>query len=159
MMMLTNHHLILNEFNDTTETKGFNRLLYVNDTLFYTMPEHGIQQYLINNGQAVLTKEDFTDIRFNPNASFVLDGKVYLGSDIGVLKIDPFNANATKWIIFNSNVSDIRMALITGSFCPDTDYYNISGIQTQKGGPPQDDTHADRRPAQTPGRSECNHRT
>lgn len=116
MMMLTNHHLILNEFNDTTETKGFNRLLYVNDTLFYTMPEHGIQQYLINNGQAVLTKEDFTDIRFNPNASFVLDGKVYLGSDIGVLKIDPFNANATKWIIFNSNVSDIRMALITGSF-------------------------------------------
>ncbi len=66
--------------------------------------------------KAALTKEDFTDIRFNPNASFVLDGKVYLGSDIGVLKIDPFNANATKWIIFNSNVSDIRMALITGSF-------------------------------------------
>ena len=116
MMMLTNHHLILNESNDTTELKGFNKLLYVNDSLFYAMPEYGIQRYVINAGQAICVKEDFTDIRFNPNASFVLDGKVYLGSDIGVLKIDPYDTGTMRWIVFNSDVPDIRTALIAGCF-------------------------------------------
>lgn len=116
MMMLTNHHLILNESNDTTELKGFNKLLYVNDSLFYAMPEYGIQRYVINDGQAICVKEDFTDIRFNPNASFVLDGKVYLGSDIGVLKIDPYDTGTMRWIVFDSDVPDIRTALVAGSF-------------------------------------------
>lgn len=116
MMMLTNHNLVLHDTQDTTEVKGFNRLLYVNDTLFYAMPEYGIQRYVINNGRAVCVKESFSDIRFNPNASFVLDGKIYLGSGIGVLRIDPYDENNTRWIIFDSDVPDIRMALIISGF-------------------------------------------
>lgn len=115
-IILTNHHLILHDSQDTTVVKGHNKLLYVNDNLLYAMPEHGIQQYMISDGHATFIKEDFTDIRFNPEASFVLNGKVYLGSDIGVLQIDPYDENNTKWIIFNSDVPDIRMALIIGGF-------------------------------------------
>lgn len=47
LMMLTNHHLICREYNDSVSLKGYNKLLKVNDTLFYALPEFGLVKYVV----------------------------------------------------------------------------------------------------------------
>lgn len=116
LTMLTNHHIILNELHDTTDVKGFNRVLYVNDSLFYALPETGVREYAVVGGRAVMRGEYFKDIRFNPQAAVVLGDRLYLGSDIGVLSLAAGSAEGTRWIHFSSGVPDVRLIFTVAAF-------------------------------------------
>lgn len=109
LMMLTNHSLILPESRDTIEVKGFNKLLYVNDSLFYALPETGLCEYAVHDGHAELLGEYYGDIHFNPQASFVHGDRIYLGSDIGVLTIAAGNVSDARWVEFCPDAPNIRM--------------------------------------------------
>ncbi len=109
LMMLTNHSLILSESQDTIDAKGFNKLLYVNDSLFYALPETGVREYTVSNGHVELQGEYYGDIHFNPQASFVNGDHIYLGSDIGVLTITAGNISNARWVEFRSDAPNIRM--------------------------------------------------
>ena len=69
LMMLTNHHLICREYNDSVSLKGYNKLLKVNDTLFYALPEFGLVKYVVNKDGIRERGRFFHDIRFTPKAS------------------------------------------------------------------------------------------
>ena len=111
LMMLTNHQLILHEQRDTIGVKGFNKLLYVNDSLFYALPETGLCEYAVEDGHCVLLGEYFSDIHFNPQASFVMGDRLCLGSDIGVLQMPAGNASEAEWVQLCSDVPNVRIVM------------------------------------------------
>lgn len=51
LLILTNHHLISKEYNDSIPVKGYKKILKVNDTLFYALPEFGLAKYTIDKGK------------------------------------------------------------------------------------------------------------
>lgn len=108
LTMLTSHNLIMHESQDTIKVKGYKKLLYVNDSLFYAMPEYGICSYVIRDGKMTYTGKYYGDIQFNPQASFVRDGKLYLGSDIGIIRIDAHGHTAPSWVHLDANVPNIH---------------------------------------------------
>ena len=116
LMILTNHHLICREYNDSVPLKGYNKLLKVNDTLFYALPEFGLVKYVINEGGIREQGRYFHDIRFNPEASFVIDSTLYLGSNIGVMKMNAFSKTSAKWIDMESTVPSLKIILVVTVF-------------------------------------------
>lgn len=116
LILLTNHNLILSESQDTIDAKGFNKILYVNDSLFYALPETGLREYTVSDGHAELQGEYYGDIHFNPQASFVHGDRIYLGSDIGVLTIAAGNISNARWVEFRPDAPNIRLMGITAGF-------------------------------------------
>lgn len=116
LIMLTNHKLILQNSDDTLNVKGFNKLLYVNDTLFYALPEFGIRKYLVSNGKIREAGRYYADISFTPEASFVSNGTLYLGSNIGVMMLTVNRENNPKWVDFNTKVPNLPFISLIALF-------------------------------------------
>lgn len=116
LMMLTNHHLICREYNDSVSLKGYNKLLKVNDTLFYALPEFGLVKYVVNKDGIRERGRFFHDIRFNPKASFVKGDTLYLGSNIGVMKMSVFSKTSAKWIDMESTVPSLKIISVVIAF-------------------------------------------
>lgn len=104
LISLTNHHILLQGSIDTIPARGCDRLLYVNDTLFYALSESGIRKISIDNKGCLQDRGCFyTDIRFNRAAAFVRGQRLYLGSNLGVLTINTDKKQNTEWISFQPN--------------------------------------------------------
>ena len=116
LMILTNHYLQCKELNDSVALKGYNRLLKVNDSIFYALPEFGLEKYVINHGKIEKRGLYFQDICFNPKASLVLNDTLYLGSSIGVMKQNALAIGSASWIDMDSSVPNFRMIVVGISF-------------------------------------------
>lgn len=116
LIMITNHRLTGPPYTDTIKIKGLNRLIYVSDTLFYALPEHGVRRYEVKNGHIRETGHYFSDIRFNPRAVSAIDDRLYLGSDIGVLCFRANGEDKPQWAEFDAHVPDTRLLIILFSF-------------------------------------------
>lgn len=116
LMVLTNHYLFCQEKKDSIPLKSFNKLLKVNDTLFYALPEYGLMKFLIGKEGIKECGSYFKDIRFNPKAAFALNDTLYLGSNIGVLKQSAFTDNASQWIDMETSVPSIKYLLVIIAF-------------------------------------------
>ena len=114
LITLTNHHILSQNPDDTLRVRGYNRLLYVNDTLFYALPEFGIRKFSISGGRICDKGKYYTDIRFNPAAAFVCNGRLCLGSDLGVLTIGIDREDAPRWVAFApGSTFNLRFVVIT----------------------------------------------
>ena len=116
LMILTNHYLLCKEHNDSVPLKGYNKLLKVNDSLFYALPEYGLEMYVIDDERIKKQGSYYQDIRFNPKASLVLNDVLYLGSDIGVMKLDAFSVDTVGWVDMESSVPNLTMLLAVMAF-------------------------------------------
>ena len=116
LMVLTNHYLFCQEKKDSIPLKSFHKLLKVNDTLFYALPEYGLMKFLIGKEGIKECGSYFKDIRFNPKAAFALNDTLYLGSNIGVLKQSAFTDNASQWIDMETSVPSIKYLLVIIAF-------------------------------------------
>lgn len=116
LMLLTNHYLFCHERKDSIPLKSYNKLLRVNDTLFYALPEYGLMKFLINKEGIKECGSYFKDIRFNPKAAFALNDTLYLGSNIGVLKQSAFTDNISQWIDMEASVPSIKYLLVIIAF-------------------------------------------
>lgn len=118
LISLTNHDILSHKSADSVLLRGCSKLLYVNDTLFYALSESGIHKMLIDSSGALQDKGSYyTDIRFNPAASFVKGQKLYLGSDVGVLVLDAENPDSMKWILFESDtLLSVRNIILLSGF-------------------------------------------
>lgn len=111
LTVLTNHTLVRPSRQDTLSLNGYNRLIPVDDSLFYAFPEFGVQKYAIMNGKMKYIGYYFKDIRFNAKASFCIGRTLYLVSEIGVLKLKTEEKKAPEYVAFDTNVGSIRMVL------------------------------------------------
>lgn len=111
LTVLTNHALVTPNRQDTLSLNGYNRLVAIDDSLFYAFPEFGVQRYAVMNGKAKETGYYFKDIRFNSKASFCIGHTLYLVSEIGVLKMKPGEEDVPQYVVFDNNVVSIRLVL------------------------------------------------
>lgn len=113
VMMLTNHHIITQNPTDSIQVKGYNKLLYVSDTLFYALPEFGIHKFVLESGEIKDRGLFYQDIRFNGRASFSSDYKLYLGSNLGEITFDAGEEDNLIWVSFEDplNINILYSAL------------------------------------------------
>lgn len=116
LMILTNHWLTCREYNDSVSLKGYNKLLRVNDSLFYALPEYGLVKFVVGKEGIKRRGRFFHDIRFNPKASFVMNDTLYLGSNIGVMKLGVFSKASVQWVDMESEVPSLTILLLVTSF-------------------------------------------
>lgn len=112
LIMLTNQRLISQETKDSIRIKGYKKLLYANDTLFYALPEFGLQKFIISQNKLIDKGIFFKDIRFNRNSSFSIQDKLVLGSNLGSLTVPINDEKSPIWVEFD-NAKDINFMLFS----------------------------------------------
>lgn len=118
LIILTNHQLVCKEFGDSIALKGYKKIFNVNDSLIYALPESGLVKYLLNYNQKKISEEGryFCDIRFNPDASLLMEDTLYLGSNIGVLKVGTSTPSPEKWVDMEATVFSFKLFVIIVAF-------------------------------------------
>lgn len=117
LIMLTNQQIISQKPYDSIRVKGYQKLLYINDTLFYALPESGLHKYVISNGKIQNAGTFYNDIRFNRNSVFFSKNTISLGSGIGVLNLPLHNKNTRYWTDFEQALNiNILFAVLMGGF-------------------------------------------
>lgn len=111
-MYLLNNHKIMSRLGESIDAQGYKRMLLSGDSLLFALPEQGIVSYSIHRGHIKKQKLLYSDISFEPSACISIDGKLYLGSDLGVMIITPSKGNAATWIHFNNHIVNIWVILM-----------------------------------------------
>ena len=112
LTVLTSHAIVRPAQQDTLTLNGYNRLIAINDSLFYAFPEFGVEKYAIQNGRMNRQGVYFKDILFNPKASFQNQHTLYLVSEIGVMKIKPGAEDAPQYVVFDIKITTARQVLV-----------------------------------------------
>lgn len=114
LITLTNQHIISQNPKDTIRVKGYRKLLYANDTLFYALPEFGIRKFIISGGEILDKGLFYGDIHFNQTSSLSAGNRIILGSGIGALSFLPDQEKKYQWINFGNvlNVNILHTVLL-----------------------------------------------
>lgn len=99
-MYLLYNHQIVNRLGKSVEAQGHKKMLLVGDSLLFTIPEQGMMAYAIQGGNVKKRKLLYSDISFEPSACVLIAGKLYLGSNLGVMMVTPGRESEAKWIHF-----------------------------------------------------------
>ena len=105
LIILTNHHILSQNPTDSLLVKGYNKLVYLNDTLFYAIPELGLHKFYLSQGAIKDGGIHYPDIRFRPTAIFTHGNQLFLGSNLGVLSLQAGQEDKPAWISFEAPVS------------------------------------------------------
>lgn len=112
LIMLTNQRIISQYPSDTVRVKGYKKLLYANDSLFYALPEFGIQKFTISDNRIVDHGIYYKDIRFNRNSSLSTGSRLVLVSNVGSLYLSVDKEQSPVWIHFENAINiDILRSL------------------------------------------------
>lgn len=113
LIILTNKEIISQASNDSIKAKGYKKLIYVNDTLFYALPEFGIQKFRIIDDKIINCGTFYEDIRFDKNSSFTVGNKLILVSNVGALNLEIDDENSAEWILFDKakNINIVEVFL------------------------------------------------
>lgn len=114
LIILTNREIISQESQDTIHVKGYKKLLYANDTLFYVLPEFGIQKFVIHDNKIIDKGLFYEDIRFDKISSFAVGNKLVLISNVGALNLSMNNESHGEWVSFESvhNINVLEIFLL-----------------------------------------------
>ncbi|MDR2858854.1 MAG: hypothetical protein LBV64_00455 [Mediterranea sp.] len=113
LIILTNQQIISQNSDDSARVKGYKKLLYANDTLFYALPEFGIQKFIISGNEIIDKGIFYKDIRFNRNSSSSTAGKLTLISNVGSLYLSANQEQVPVWIHFENAISiDILQSVL-----------------------------------------------
>lgn len=111
-MYLLNNHKIMSRLGESVDAQGHKKMLLSGDSLLFTLPEQGILSYSIHGGHIQKQKLLYSDISFEPSACISIAGKLYLGSDLGVMIVTQDKENAAEWIHFHNHIVSIWMILM-----------------------------------------------
>lgn len=116
LIMLTNQQIISQNPPDSIRVKGYQKLLYVNDSTFYAIPEFGIHKFSIANNKIQDRGILYADIQFNKNSTFAIRDHIFLGSSTGAFTLTVDDDSVPLWIDFeqapNTNLFYILSILI-----------------------------------------------
>lgn len=108
LIMLRQHHILLNNTDDSVKAKDINRFIYVNDSVFYGLPKYGLVKYVINKKKIEMVGRYYEDISFHPHAVFTADSLLFLGSSLGVMQVPIGQETAAQWINFYETAIQLR---------------------------------------------------
>lgn len=100
LIILTNKELIDLQLGESIKMKGYKKLLYANDSLFFAITESGLRKFELSNHHLLDKGLYFNNINFNPKASTIVKNQMFLGSNIGVLNINT-TTDEDRWVEFN----------------------------------------------------------
>lgn len=114
LIMLTNQQIISQNPADSVRAKGYQKLLYLNDTTFYALPQFGIHKFTISNGKICDNGIIFNNIRFTPKACFSTKENMVLGSAIGILNLPVDSDRSPVWTNFEPafNIDVLYIVLV-----------------------------------------------
>ena len=112
LMLLTNHHFICKEHNDSIPLKGYDRILQIDDSVFYALSENGLTK--ITESPEGFRKSDkyFNDINFTPNSAQVVEDTLVLGSNIGIMNLTANNETSPRWINMKDSVPNLKTTIL-----------------------------------------------
>lgn len=113
LITLTNQHILFEDEDNSIRAKGMKKLIQLNDSSFASIPQRGLNMYVIRDEKIIFKGKYFVDISFNPNACFIANDHLVLGSNVGSLTISPQNMNHSDWTIFGDIISiEVLSAII-----------------------------------------------
>jgi len=113
-LMATNDNIFLQGGRDTIRVEGTSALLPANDSIVYALLERGVMKIRVKGQRLKTVATFFRDIKFHSQASLVCNGRLYLGSDLGVLSFKPNKERQAEWIAMETSVIT-RRNLLEGS--------------------------------------------
>lgn len=119
IIVLTNQSIeLIDQDSSSIRLKGGAKLIPFLSNSFFVIPQQGIEKYKINNNKIIKVGDYFKDIRLNPEACFINEGRLILGSDIGTLSTSPINLNGSKWVTFDQvvHIESVSIILLTSLF-------------------------------------------
>ena len=81
----------------------------ISDSIVYAVPEAGLHKYKIRNGKIEDCGVYFDDIHFNAQAGFVHGHTLYIGSDLGVLRVENGREDTAGWVTFDNRVPSLQL--------------------------------------------------
>ncbi|WP_155941827.1 hypothetical protein [Prevotella sp. AGR2160] len=106
MLIATNDRVFLQGSRDTLMLAGIGKLLMANDTTVYAVLDNGIERLSIRNHHLYDGGHLFSDIHFNPQACQTLNGRLFLGCNLGILTFMTGHELQSSWLpITESKVS------------------------------------------------------
>lgn len=112
LIILTNKELIDSQLEERINMKGYKKLLYANDSLFFAITESGLRKFELSNHHLLDKGLYFHNINFNPKASTIAKNQMFLGSNIGVLNINA-TTGEDRWVEFNKATNINILAFIS----------------------------------------------
>ena len=113
-LMATNDNIFLQGGRDTIRVEGTSALLPANDSIVYALLERGVMKIRVKGQRLKTVATFFRDIKFHSQASLFCNGRLYLGSDLGVLSFKPNKERQAEWIPMETSVIT-RRNLLEGS--------------------------------------------
>ena len=111
LLILTHRQLIATHPADTLAARGLNRLIPLSDSLFYALPEYGIERYALQHGRWQRTNTFFRDIHFIPQAVTTIGQQLYCGTPIGTLTFAAGHEAQAQWMAEASPWLNLRILL------------------------------------------------
>lgn len=113
LILLTNQQILSLNPQDSVRVKGYKRLLYASDTLFYALPEFGIHKFSIREGKIIDRGIYFRDTRFATNSQLEND-RLQLASNVGALSFPADRESEAEWIQFDDalNINMLQTILL-----------------------------------------------
>lgn len=110
LIILTNQQIISQRPYDSLRVKGYRKLLYANDSVFYALPEFGFHKFTISKNKIIDHGLFYKDIQINPNSSFSSENQLILGSNAGTLILPVGKEEKPVWVQFEKplNISLIH---------------------------------------------------
>lgn len=113
-LLATNDGIYLQGGPDTIRVEGTAALLPVNDSVVYALLERGIMKLTVKGQRLHDEGTYFRDIKFHPQAALVSNGRLYLGSDLGMLRFKAGNERQAEWIAMETSMIT-RRSLLEGT--------------------------------------------
>lgn len=102
MFLLDNHNVMVLGGNSIT-AQGHKNMFLLGSNRLFTVAEQGIIAYGVNNRHIQKQRLLYSDILFEPSACISVNGRLYLGSNLGVVVIHPGKGYSTYWIDFKDH--------------------------------------------------------
>jgi chorismate mutase len=110
LFLLTNHQL-LQRGGDRLKVDGNQSLYLIGDSLLYTLPQAGVHCISLRDGHLINKGTVYGDIQFMASSSFLFQGRLYLGSDLGEACFNSSKRHSLQWITFNDHVISLQLLL------------------------------------------------
>lgn len=116
LVAVAGNRLLVNHEEQQEGVKGAQKVVGVNDSVYYVLPQSGVRKYVLRGNELCYEGTYYNDIDFHPNASFADGGRLYIGSGLGMMSFAPDEENEAEWVAFDTWLPDAHMWLLGMAF-------------------------------------------
>lgn len=110
LFLLTNHQLS-QRGGEYLRVDGNQSLYLLGESFLCTLPQAGVHCFSLHDGHILDKGTSYGDIQFAPSSSFLFQGRLYLGSDLGEACFNSNKKHSLQWVTFSDHVVSIQLLL------------------------------------------------